>query len=176
VRYYDLNPTIIEISKGRRAYFTFIRDSAGEVTIVAGDGRLSLERELIEGNPQGFDLLAMDAFSGDAVPVHLLTEEAFGVYAAHLRHADSILAVNITNHHLDLEPVIRAFARGHGFHGIRIDTAGDPPVRLRSSWILLARNPRIFDDPLIVAANPRPLGDREVRFTDRYSNLFRVLK
>lgn len=176
VRYYDLNPTIIELSRGPRPHFTFIRDSAGEVTIVPGDGRLSLERELAEAKRQGFDLLAMDAFSSDAVPIHLLTEEAFGIYAAHLRDGASILAVNITNRHLDLEPVVAAAARRFGFGGVRIDTQGDPPVPQPSSWILLSRNRSAFDDPSIVAARPRPLGDREVPFTDRYSNLFRVLK
>jgi hypothetical protein len=176
VRYYELNPTIIEISRGSRPHFTFIRESAGEVTIVPGDGRLSLERELIQANPQGFDLLAMDAFSSDAVPVHLLTAEAFDVYAAHLRDSGSILAVNITNRHLDLEPVVGAIARRLGFDGVRIDTKGDPPVPRASSWILLSRDPRAFRDPSIVTAGPRPLSDRGVPFTDRYSNLFRVLK
>jgi hypothetical protein len=176
VRYYELNPTIIEISRGSRPHFTFIRESAGEVTIVPGDGRLSLERELSQAKPQGFDLLAMDAFSSDAVPVHLLTEEAFNVYAAHLRDNSSILAVNITNRHLDLEPVVGAVARRFGFDGVRIDTKGDPPVPRPSSWILLSRDRRAFHDPSIVTAGPRPLGDRWIPFTDRYSNLFRVLK
>src|SRR5262245_13037959 len=99
----------------------------------------------------------MDAFSSDAVPVHLLTQEAFGVYAAHLRDDDSILAVNVTNRHLDLEPVVHAGARRFGLRGVRIDTKGDSPVLQPSSWILLSRNQRIFDDPSIVTAKPRPL-------------------
>jgi hypothetical protein len=107
-------------------------------------GRLALERELAEGQPQWFNLLAMDAFSSDAVPVHLLTEEAFRLYAAHLRDNDSILAVNITNRHLDLEPVVTAAARQLGFHGVRVDTKGDPPVVQGSTWILLSRNPHDF--------------------------------
>jgi len=176
VRFYEINPTVIEISKGPKALFTFIRDGAGEVVVVTGDARLSLERELIESDAQGFDLLAIDAFSSDAVPVHLLTEEAFRVYAAHLRGDDAILAVNITNRHLDLEPVIAACARKLGFQGIRIDSKGDPPLPEESSWILLARNARVFEHPLVAAARPKPLGIREVAFTDRYSNLFRVLK
>lgn len=176
VRFYELNPTVIKIAAGADAQFTFVRDCACEVNIVAGDGRLSLERELSEGASQKFDLLAMDAFSSDAVPVHLLTEEAFQLYSAHLRDEDSILAVNITNRHLDLEPVVAAAARSLGFHGIRVDTEGDLPVPLRSSWILLTREPRMFEHSLIAEVNPRTLGDREVAFTDSYSNLFRVMK
>jgi hypothetical protein len=176
VRYYELNPTVIQLSEGPQPHFTFVRDCAGEVTILAGDGRLTLERELAGGQPQGFDLLAMDAFSSDAVPVHLLTEEAFHVYAAHLRDDKSILAVNITNRHLDLEPVVTAAARRLGFHGVRVDTKGDPPVVQGSTWLLLCRNPQIFEHQIILEVKPRPLDGREVLFTDRYSNLFRVLK
>jgi spermidine synthase len=175
LRFYELNPKVIEISGGSDPHFTFIRDSAGKVTIVEGDGRLSLERELLE-SPQQFDLLAMDAFSSDAVPLHLLTEEAFVLYGAHLRNEDSILAVNISNRHLDLEPVLAAVARRLGFHGIRIDAEGDPPTKQASTWVLLARNGRIFSDHTFKTAKAKPLGQREVAFTDRYSNLFRVLK
>jgi hypothetical protein len=176
VRYYELNPTIIEISQGPNPHFTFVRDSAGEVETVVGDGRLSLERELIDGQAQAFDLFVMDAFSSDAVPVHLLTEEAFRTYAAHLRDERSIIAVNVTNRHLDLEPVVAAAARRLGFTGIRVDAAGDQPVRIASSWVLLTRDRRMAGDPLIAAVRPRPLRDREVLFTDRYSNLLRILK
>jgi hypothetical protein len=176
VRFYEFNPTITQIAVGPKAQFTFVGEGAGDVVVVEGDGRLSLEKELREGSPQQFDLLAMDAFSGDAVPVHLLTEEAFRVYAAHLRGENSILAINITNRHLDLEPVVAANARRLGFHGVRIDTKGDLPVRELSSWILLTRNAKLLENPKVVAASARPLRAREVSFTDRYSNLFRVLK
>jgi hypothetical protein len=176
VRYYELNPKVIEISQGASPHFTFVRDSAGKVDTVVGDGRLSLERELIEGDPQGFDLFVMDAFSSDAVPVHLLTEEAFRIYTKHLRDDRSIIAVNITNRHLNLEPVVTASARRLGLRGIRVDVAPDPPASVASSWILLSRNAQLFDDPSIASVKPRPLQDREVLFTDRYSNLLRVLK
>jgi hypothetical protein len=176
VRYYELNPQIIELSQGPEPHFTFVRDSAAKVEIVVGDGRLSLESELIKASPQGFDLLVMDAFSSDAVPVHLLTEEAFRTYVAHLRDDNSIIAVNITNRHLDLEPVVAAAARKLGLRGVRVDAVALPPVPLASSWILLARSPYLFYDPYIASVRPRPLQDREVLFTDRYSNLLRVLK
>lgn len=176
VRFYEFNPAVVDIAASPSAHFTFVRDSKGKVSVVTGDGRLSLERELREKAAQQFDLLAMDAFSSDAVPVHLLTEEAFEIYAAHLRGPDSILAVNITNRHLDLEPVVAASARRLGLQGIRVDSKGDPPVREQSSWILLARNHGILEHAALQSVKSRPLRDREVLFTDRYSNLFRVLK
>jgi spermidine synthase len=173
-RYYEINTEVIRLAQG--PFFTFISDSPGEVAIVAGDARRSLERDLRGAGSQRFDLLVMDAFSSDSVPVHLLTVEAFGLYEAHLRDSASILAVNVTNRYLDLEPVVAAAAQEHGFEGVRIDSLGDPPVIMESSWILLARDSRVFQHWAVRSSRARPLGSRTVRFTDRYSNLFRVLK
>jgi hypothetical protein len=174
VRYYEINPEVIEVAHGQTPYFTFIHDSASEVAIVRGDARLSLERELVQNGSQRFDLLAMDAFSSDSVPVHLVSEEAFRVYAAHMNSDRSILAVNVTNRYLDLEPVIAANALTLGFYALRFDSSGDPPVPTPSSWILLSRDPTVFAHPEM--SSGRPLRSRLVRFTDNYSNLFRVLK
>ena len=174
VRYYEINPEVITTVQGPQSYFTFMSDSAGETEIVVGDARLSLERELNDGGSQRFDILVMDAFSSDSVPVHLVTAQAFRLYAAHLRSEQSILAVNVTNRYLDLEPVVAASAQTLGFRGVRVDSAGDPPVTIESSWILLARDPRVLEH--LSLAHGRPLGNRVVQFTDKYSNLFRVLK
>jgi hypothetical protein len=176
VRYYEINPEVIEIAGGQQPYFTFLKDSPSHAEVVPGDARLSLERELAAGGSQRFDLLAMDAFSSDSVPVHLVTAEAFQLYAAHLNNEESILAVNVTNRYLDLEPAVAANAQKLGFSGVRVDSPGDPPVVNESSWILLARNPRVFEHASVLLARGRPLRDRLVRFTDKYSNLFRVLK
>jgi hypothetical protein len=176
VRYYEINPEVIDVAHGQSPYFTFVKDSAAQVTVVAGDARLSLERELAGAEPQRFDLLVMDAFASDSVPVHLVTVEAFRLYEAHLKAADSILAVNVTNRYIDLEPVIAANARELGFQAIRVDGLGDPPVPMESSWILMSRSPRLVQDPAITLSNGRPLRAAAVRFTDNYSNLFRVLK
>jgi spermidine synthase len=176
IRYYEINPQVVKIVQEEEPYFTFVRDSPSDVSVIVGDGRLSLERELSEGNPQHFDLLSMDAFSSDSVPLHLLTVEAFRLYAQHLRTDRSILAVNVTNRHLDLEPVVAANARALGFAGIRVDNPGDPPVVIASSWILLARDAGIFEPSALSISRARPLGDRIVSFTDNYSNLFRVLQ
>jgi hypothetical protein len=176
VRYYEINPEVIDIVQGQQPYFTFVSNGAGAVAAVSGDARNSLARELIEGGPQRFDLLVMDAFSSDAVPVHLVTLEAFRLYAAHLKDDESILAVNVTNRYLDLEPVVAANAQELGFRGVRVDSMGDQPVKKESSWILLARDPRVVKQALSGSVGGRPLRHRFVRFTDKYSNLFRVLK
>ena len=176
VRYYEINPEVIDVAHGEAPYFTFVKDSAAQTTVVAGDARLSLERELAAAEPQRFDLLVMDAFASDSVPVHLVTVEAFRLYTAHLRAEDSILAVNVTNSYIDLEAVIAANARELGFQAIRVDGLGDPPVPMESSWILMSRGPRFLQDPAIRLSTGRPIGDRVVRFTDKYSNLYRVLK
>jgi hypothetical protein len=176
VRYYEINPVVIELVEGPRSYFTFVTDSAADTTTVLGDARLSLERELAERGSEQFDLLVMDAFSSDSVPVHLVTTEAFRLYSEHLKGADSILAVNVTNRYLDLEPVMAVHVRELGFRAVRVDTKGDPPVAMESSWILMTRDGQLVSDRAIAAAGGRSLGDEAVRFTDKYSNLFRVLK
>jgi len=175
VRYYEINPEVIDLSRGIEPYFTFVEDSAAKTDIVEGDARLILERELVDQQPQQFDLLAIDAFAGDSVPIHLTTLEAFRVYARHLKNDDSILAVNVTNRYVDLEPVIAANARELGFYGVRVDNSGEMPVLLDSSWILLARNRRVLDHPELRRAGVRPLRNRRILFTDKYSNLLRVL-
>ena len=87
-----------------------MRDSAAKTEAVLGDGRLSLERELRDEGPQKFDILILDAFNSDSIPIHLLTEETFQLYLSHLRGPDSVLAFNITNKSLDLSPVLLSHA------------------------------------------------------------------
>jgi hypothetical protein len=176
VRYYEINPEVISLAQGSRPYFTYVKTSKAESTIVPGDARLTLERELAVSGSQQFDLLVMDAFSSDSVPLHLVTIEAFRLYAQHLRNDRSILAVNVTNRYLDLEPVVASHAAELGLAGVRINSEGDPPVRMLSSWILLARNRGVFNDYAVRFGSARPLGERHVRFTDGYSNLLRILK
>ncbi|MFZ5829847.1 MAG: spermidine synthase [Planctomycetota bacterium] len=118
VRFYEINPAVLEIA---RTWFTYLRDSPAKVEVELGDARLTLERELAENRPQGFHVLALDAFSSDAIPTHLLTNEAFAVYDKHLA-PDGVLAVHISNRYLDLSPVVRKLADKHGFRVIRIDT------------------------------------------------------
>ncbi len=177
VRFYEINPSVISFSEGAHPYFTFLADCPAKVEIVPGDARLSLERELAAGQPQRFDLLAMDAFTSDAVPVHLLTEEAFRVYLAHLRAPDGVIAVNISNRYLDLRPVLVAAARRFDLEGVTVTSAiegrSTPGVR----WVLLARSADALAGPLAGGGVPLAADGRSVPlWTDDYSNLFRVLR
>jgi hypothetical protein len=177
VKFYEIDPIVIGIASKGSPYFSFLGDCAGSVSIVPGDARLSLERELLSGGSEKYDLLAVDCFSGDAIPVHLLTAEAFRVYGAHLRNADSIMAIHISNGYLDLQPVVAAGARELGYKAVRIETFGtNSELADPSTWVLLARNPAIFREAAFAEAHPEDLPSREIPFTDQYSNLFRVLR
>ena len=113
LRFYELNPDVSRLAGHGADTFTFVRDSAARIEIVVGDARLALEAELARGPPQRFDVLAIDAFSSDAIPAHLLTREAVAVYLAHL-DPGGILAVHITNRYVDLAPVVRGIAAHFG--------------------------------------------------------------
>jgi hypothetical protein len=170
MRFYEINPEVIRIANDP-AYFTYLANCAVPLQIVPGDGRLSMERELASGNSQRFDLLAVDAFSGDAPPVHLLTKQAFQIYLNELA-PDGVIAVNITNTYIDLRPVVRGIARDLGLNLIFLHSDGDGRVTLYNDWVLLSKSPLSFVKPDTNASLP---GDIPI-WTDDYSNLFRVLR
>jgi spermidine synthase len=170
-RFYEINPDVPRLAQTR---FTFLRDCAAPPAIVLGDGRLSLERE----PPQGFDVLVLDAFSGDAIPAHLLTCEAFRVYLRHL-NGRGMVAAHITNQHLDLQPVLRRVAAELGLHTAFIATSGDLRLGLLDAlWVLLSPNPDLLQHqtlkPFVVPASPQwrelPL------WTDEFFSLFPLLR
>ncbi len=141
-RFYEIDPLVVDLAKGEGGYFSFLSGCQGQVEVVLGDGRVALESELAQ--PQGFDVLALDAFSSDAIPAHLLTKEALEIYLRHLRDADSVLAIHVSNRLLDLSPVVARLARELGLKVSRfkatktkktIKLAGELP----SDWMLLAR-------------------------------------
>ena len=177
VRFYEINPDVIALSKGPSPRFTYLADSLATVEIVEGDARLSLERELARSEPQRFDVLVLDAFTSDAIPLHLLTAEAFQTWLGQLRDADSILAVHISNRHLVLEPVLRRVADRFGLAAALLDTNPEGHAANRSVWILLARNPEVLArEGIGKAAKPLTDEGRPIAlFTDDYSNLFRIL-
>lgn len=176
VRFYDINPLVIALSQGVSPIFTFVRDCRGAVTIVPGDARLSLEAELAAGEPQDFDLLVLDVFSGDAIPLHLLTSESFDVYAAHLRDDDAVLAVHVSNRFLNLEPAVVAQARRLGLQVRRVHDDGQLPVDYSTTWLLLARDPAVFEQEALRDRAEDIIDTRAATFTDRFSNLFQILK
>ena len=177
VRFYEINPDVIALSKGPEPRFTYLEDSLAAVEIVEGDARLSLERELARGEAQRFDILVLDAFTSDAIPIHLLTAEAFTTWLGHLRDADSILAVHISNRHLVLEPVLRRVADRFGLAAALLDTNPEGPAASRSVWVLLTRNPAVLErDGIAKAAKPLTDEGRKIAlFTDDFSNLFQIL-
>jgi hypothetical protein len=170
LRFYEIDPTVIRISIGSHPFFHFVEDTQASVQVVVGDARLSLEREARQGMLQRFDVLAVDAFSGDAIPVHLLTREAMEVYLRHLRGPDSVVAFHISNRYLDLAPVVVGLAEFYQLHSTLLWDG-------TSRWILLARNPAILQLPnLAEKSRPVRLAKHPLLWTDDYSNLFQVLR
>jgi len=171
-RFYELDPEVVRLSQGERPLFTYLRDAAGRVSVVTGDGRLALERE----PPQQLDVLALDAFSSDAIPVHLLTREAFSVYERHLRPG-GVIAVQITNRYVDLQPVVRGVAAARGYQAEYVPSHEPGGSLWSSDWMLVTRDQGLLDDEVISAASLPPLGRRRpLLWTDDWSDLVRVLK
>jgi hypothetical protein len=176
IRFYEINPEVTRIANDVR-YFSYLKDCRARLEVIPGDARLSMESELKRGQPQDFNLLAIDAFSGDAVPVHLLTEEAFQIYLKEMK-SDGIMAVHITNVYFDLQPVLRRIAERFKLHYALLHTDGDGGVTTYSDWVLLSR------DPAVLNSLPASTGSRRsgalkpdlALWTDDYSNLFWVLR
>jgi hypothetical protein len=168
IRFYEINEQVERLAE---KYFSFLSDSAGQTKIVLGDARLSLERE----PSQGFHVFVLDAFSGDAVPAHLLTKEAFAIYLRHLR-PDGVIAVNITNRHLDLAPVVLAVAEQYHLQTVRVFTEPNgKELAYRADWMLLTRNAAFIAETK--AAPPPDARPRApLLWTDHYSNLFQILE
>ena len=176
-RLYEINPVVAELAQGDRNYFSFLSNSKASITMVLGDARVSLERELAEGSLKNFDVLVLDTFSSDSIPVHLVTEEAFALYLEHLA-SDGIIAAHITNLHLDLQPVLWRLAQHYGLHMVRINYEGDVSGGFASHWILLSRNPALLELPAIQESSvDLSAYSPTIRlWTDDYSNLFQILK
>ncbi len=175
VRFYEIDPEMVALSSGPAPIFTYLRDCRGSVEVAIGDARINLEREA----DQGFDVLAIDAFSSDSIPVHLLTVEAVELYLRHLRGPDSVLAIHISNRYLELDPVVRAIARHLGLVTIRIDDAEDNVMVYSSDWMLVVRDPAALAAPEILDTPGRPVPAESTPWplwTDAYSNLMQVFK
>jgi hypothetical protein len=176
-RLYEINPAVIDLAEGQGGYFSFVSESPADVTMIPGDARITLERELDAGNPQNFDVLVLDTFSSDSIPVHLVTKEAFSVYLAHLA-PDGIVAAHITNLHLDLQPVFWQLAQFYNLSITRIDYEGDTNGGYASHWILLSHDPSVLQIPAIRERSGDLTGYSTdiILWTDTYSNLFLIMK
>jgi hypothetical protein len=171
LRIYEINPAVKRLATSRFAYLTHC---PGKVEVALGDARLSMEHE----PPQHFDLLALDAFSSDAIPVHLLTKEAFEIYGRHMK-TNGIIAVHISNHYLDLEPVVINLARHFNYKlaVISYDETDDEWWEYSSTWILLTRDQDILNSPAIRQAAEAKIPPVKVPlWTDDFTSLFQILR
>lgn len=176
-RFYEINPDVYKLSSGQHPYFTFLRDSPGRIEVIPGDARLSLEREAHSGDLQRFDVLVLDAFSSDAIPMHLLTREAFSIYEEHLRGPASVIAVHISNQTLDLRPVLAGIAREFGFHSVRVYPLLSSGPFSQSDWILLSHDSGSLSRKEIAQhSEPFPGETRRISWTDDYCDLLRVIR
>jgi hypothetical protein len=176
IRFYEINPEVLRLSD---EYFSYRRDSGARIDVVLGDARVSMEREKAQGKSQGFDVLAVDAFAGDAIPVHLLTLECYRVYRYHLKE-DGILALHLSNRYFDLGPVARNLAAespGRGTEALWIAGRGSSRQGTDSTdWVLLTANREFLNCGSVRAAVKAWPGDKApVMWTDDYANLFALL-
>jgi hypothetical protein len=173
VRFYELDPDVLALAK---SHFSYLNSSPARLEFVIGDARLSLERELARGQPQRYDVLAIDAFSSDSIPVHLITSEAIELFFEHLA-PDGILAVHISNRFLDLKPVLANIARASGLRAVLVsDSPNDGSSASMTDWVLLARTEESFGHEKLAVAEPIDPNPQFSLWTDQFNNLIDVLK
>ncbi len=176
LRFYEIDPDVADMARER---FRFLTGTSAKVDIVIGDGRLGLaKRSEGKAKPPLFDVLVVDAFSGDAVPLHLMTREAFAVYAQNLA-PEGIFAMHVSNRHFALEPLVLGLAKESHKEALLVRTQTHPETLVyKSSWVLVTGNPRAAKavrEGGYAAPWPRELA-KPVVFTDQYSNLLSLVK
>ncbi len=171
-RFYEIDPAVIQLARNS-PWFSYLRDSKAKIEIVSGDGRISLEQE----SANRFDVLVLDAFSGDRIPVQTLTLEAFELYLRHLAEG-GVIAAHISNRNLDLLPVLVQVRNHFNLYAAYIDTPGDMKISANAQWVLLSRDPDFLQQPAIARADSlKARAVRDVRpWMDDYSNLLDVMK
>lgn len=176
VRFYEINPAVIRYSTAEKPIFKYLAQSPATCEIAEGDARLLLERELAEGRPGQFDVLVMDAFSSDSVPVHLLTREAFALYRKHLRDQDSVIAVNISNRFLDFRDLVSSQAELLDLFPVYFQTRDQSLTHSPSSWMILSGSLPFLKDPVLHERGYPWIRKRKVVWTDSFSNLYQILR
>jgi SAM-dependent methyltransferase len=168
-RFYEINPQVIEIA---RSEFSFLGDSAARIETVLGDARLAMEREA----PQDYDVLVVDAFSSDSIPVHLITREAMDVYLRHVKPG-GIVAFHVTNRFLNLAPVVKGIADARGLHTALISDDAEDSDLSRTDWVLVTRSKAALERPGIAKVTSAIESIRGLGlWTDDFNNLFQILK
>jgi hypothetical protein len=172
VRFYELDPDVLALA---RSHFSYLGSTPAQLEVVIGDARLSLERELARGS-RAYDVLAIDAFSSDSIPVHLITREAIALFMQHVA-ADGILAIHISNRFLDLKPVLANIARAEGLSARLVtDSPEGNGSASMTDWVLIARGPDAFAHELLQVAEPIEPNPQFSLWTDQFNNLLDVLK
>ena len=167
--FFDINPQVVALAQTE---FTYLKDSKAQTTISLGDARLSLEREA----PHDFDVLVVDAFSSDAIPVHLITTEAMKVYLHHVK-AGGAIVFHVTNRFLKLAPVVKSIADELGLHtALVIDDAEDTAFS-KTDWVIVTREKALIERPAIAQKSTAITAIPGLRpWTDDFNNLFQILK
>jgi spermidine synthase len=191
MRFYEIDPAVIRIARDS-GDFTYLKDSTAKIEVVLGDARVALAEEQARGAQQDFDVLVVDAFNSDAVPIHLLTRQAFEHYAAALA-PDGLLAIHVSSRHFDLLPLVARMGLEVGLSSVRVETDAAPLHLSRSArWALLTRNREQLGElerelerrhralglppASIVTAQTRRWDVMDVPvWTDDYSDLFSLL-
>jgi len=170
-RFYEIDPQVVQLSLGQKPWFTFLQDSRATIDIVMGDARISLENEADRGQFQRFDVMVLDAFSSDSIPVHLLTKEAMALYIQHLNGPDSIIAFHLSNRALDLRPVAYGLSSEYRMTSVEVHQTGF------SVWVLASANPEMMNLPeLKERSKPVTVSHAVPLWTDEYSNLLTVIR
>lgn len=170
--FYEINPAVTSFAQ---EYFTYLHDSRAQVSFREGDARMLLEQEQKKSDER-YDVLVLDAFSDDSVPVHLLTREAFELYLSRLSDK-GVLAVHISSRYLDLSSVISANAEKYGLSGAVVYSQGDNDGVLPAVWVVLSKDDVLMKKlTLLSGDNAKPLPKKHVLWTDNYSNLFSILR
>jgi spermidine synthase len=175
LRIYEINPDVEQLA---RTHFKYLDYCQAEVEIAMGDARLVMEREVEAGKAQRFDLLALDAFSSDAIPVHLLTKEAFALYLKQIKPG-GVLAIHISNRYLDLEPVVQKLAAHYGLHVATISDDNAPDWWVYSTtWMLVTANKDFLAHETIkAAAEPDDATKKDLPlWTDDFASLYAIMK
>jgi hypothetical protein len=171
VRFYELDPDVLALA---RSEFDYLNTTPARLEFAMGDARLSLEREVANGTPGHYDVLAIDAFSSDSIPVHLITREAVALYLQHVK-PDGMVAIHISNRFLNLKPVLGNISHALGAHALLVSDPGDARIS-STDWVLIARTEDAFTGVLADRGEPLPARPELSVWTDQFNNLLEVLR
>ena len=172
--FYELNPAVIEAAT---SYFTYLDDSAAEINLLLGDARVSLTQETVGEARPLFDLLVVDAFSGDSIPQHLLTQEAIALYLKNMSDY-GVIVIHVSNSHLNLLPLMRGLAADKQMAIRYFHTSAQQAHEHDTQWVWLSKNEQLMNEILVRAYQSEWPDDEanKVLWTDSHSSLMSVLK